>query len=200
MRPPIHLPVADTCGTCAMLPGCRGQEQLEILGCALRCFGCRTDCDYVCPAKQELLLDRMREVRGLDNRCPTLVAAHAPPLPPYVPMIGNLGRWEPGVIDDEVVAVGISSLLRMRGRRLLPAVTSSSHLRRALGVRANTRVLAIGVAPDAVLERFWRYRRSHRTLPELPRLGLELFSTPNFSFFSTAPRIHTVWNRHSTLR
>lgn len=73
-------------------------------------------------------------------------------------------------------------------------------LRTHFGLNPSARVLLLSVAQDKFLEDYWRYRGSRDIPNALAQLNVEAVTIPNFSFFTDAPRTHTLWNVARMLR
>jgi hypothetical protein len=95
-----------------------------------------------------------------------------------------------------MVAVPTHVLLKGRGGNYRAVADNRDELRQLLGVPRETRIVAVSVAHDKVIERFWRFRRRHNLAAALARLDLVGVTCPNYSFFLDATRLNTVVNRH----
>jgi len=76
---------------------------------------------------------------------------------------------------------------------------SAEALRERFQIAPNAQVLAISVKQDPFIESFWAHRDRGR-LAALSRLGITAMSTPNYSFFDDAPRLHSVRNLWRIIR
>lgn len=187
--------IPQSCSNCALQRGCWGGApiQADLFGCGIKCFGCNDACQDVCPAKPDLL-DRIREVRGLDGRVPHITPSSLG-VHQYIPMID---RRITGLdlLDEPVVAVPTRVLVQGRGRKYGAIACDADELRRRLGISPAAEIIAVSVAHDDVIERFWKLRRRHNIPAHLARLGLAGVTCPNYSFFLDATRLNTVINRH----
>ncbi|MDO8433847.1 MAG: DUF4417 domain-containing protein [Candidatus Binatus sp.] len=68
-------------------------------------------------------------------------------------------------------------------------------LRRKFRIGNKAKVLLVSPTRDQFLEVYWAKRRVHDTPRSVLALQLTAMSLPNFSFFTDAPRTHTLWNR-----
>ncbi len=195
-----HLaPVAPLgCKDCAFLRTCGGLEgQQPMFGCFTNCGSCgvaQGKCDYSCPRKPDFWRDWV-EVGGLDPKQRRILPALDVRLPQYVPMIRHgFSRVEP--LPCDVVALNtfevIDSVCRARD-------SSADRLRERLRISPDARVLLVSVKQDRYIENFWAHRDAER-LTALRRLDVAAMTTPNFSFFDDAPRMHSVRNLWRILR
>jgi hypothetical protein len=205
----VSLPVlrtapqlAASCGECTFLPDCGGLEQLKIFGCFGSCGTTCTagaSCDWTCPMRANFV-DRFREIGGLGRKIGALRPISANALPLYVPMVRH-GSKRNYCLTTKVVALSIEDVLKEdRFRGYGPVRGDRGALLDHFGLRPDAQVLVVSVAEDAVLERFWEKRATHGVAQRLATLGLTGMTIPNFSFFSDAPRTHTLWNRGRMLR
>ena len=187
------MTVPPSCSRCVIRPFCGGTEhQMEIAGCLGCAFDCHANCDWVCPRKPDFP-ECVREVRGLSSKLSTLLSVSTA-LPEYVPMIRNgFSRARP--LSSTFVAIPIGEFMYHSDSKYQPIADDASQLRSLLHLRADAKILLVSVAPDRHLERFWALRHATNLYVKLSKLGLSGMTTPNFSFFEDAPRIHTIWNR-----
>lgn len=117
------------------------------------------------------------------------------PLPPYVPLLQHrYSRAAP--LQEPVVALPTFDVLRLdKQGRMAPRFETAQSLRDGYRLAPNSRVILISVATDDALEVYWARRRQDGVPAALSRLGLDGITVPNFSFFTDAPRPHTLWNR-----
>lgn len=192
-------PVAPMgCRDCAFLRMCGGLEgQQTMFGCFTSCGSCGVDegkCDYTCPRKANFWRDWV-EVGGLEPKQRRTLPSLDLALPLYVPMIRHgSSRGEPLPID--VVALNTFEVVDFT-RRVRD--DSPATLRERFQVAPNARVVVVSVKQDRYIESFWANRDKDR-LAALARLGVAAISTPNFSFFDDAPRLHSVRNFWRILR
>lgn len=182
-----------SCGRCALRPFCGGDEhQMSLAGCLTCAFNCPANCDWVCPRKPDFP-DCLREVHGLGRGMASVLSVEAS-IPQYVPMIRN-GFSQSRQLPSPFVAVPIGEFMRNSDTQYGPIDNDAADLRSRLRLRSDAKVILVAVAPDRYLERFWALRRATNVYVRLSKLGLLAMTTPNFSFFEDAPRVHTIWNR-----
>lgn len=199
--------VVASCGGCAFREDRGGlDDQQSMWGCFSACSAeCVTrGCDWTCPSSPSDFIERVRDVGGFSNRGLVLEPLAASGLPSYVPMIHHgYGRGADSDVrvDAEVAAISIKDLFRQREDGRLEVVADDpASLRRRFGLRDDARVLLVCVATDRHLERYWAHRIIDGIPAGLSQLGLLGVTLPNFSFFTDAPRTHTMWNRRRMLR
>jgi hypothetical protein len=145
----------------------------------------------------------MRDVGGFSNEGIPLEPLGAAALPSYVPMIHHgYGRGSDGevALDARTAAISIKDVFRARHDGRLEVVADDpASLRRRFGLRDDSKVLLVCIADDRPLERYWAHRRLDDIPARLVRLGLLGVTLPNYSFFTDAPRTHTLWNRRRML-
>lgn len=205
----MNLPVLQTaslpavsCARCAFLPECGGLERPEFFGCFGACgSGCSVEspCDWTCPRRPDFV-HRVREVGGLGRPAGFVQPISASDLPLYVPMVRHGSKRE-YCLPTKVVALSIEDVLKENQFGIYgPIEYERQALLDRFGLRSDAAVLLVSVAEDAVLERFWEKKVDHDVPRRLANLGLLGMTVPNFSFFSDAPRTHTLWNRGRMLR
>ena len=199
--------VIVSCGTCAFRDDCGGlDDQQSMWGCFSACSAeCVTrGCDWTCPSSNSDFVERVRDVGGLSNRGLVLRPLASAELPSYVPMIHHgYGRGPDSDIrvDAHVAAISIKDVFRARADGRLEVVAEDGRLlRRRFGLRDDAKVLLVCVADDRPLERYWAHRVLDGIPGRLTQLDLLGVTLPNFSFFTDAPRTHTMWNRRRMLR
>ena len=89
---------------------------------------------------------------------------------------------------------------RLRGGRYGAHAMTAQELRQEFQLAPETSILLVSVALDKHLEAYWRYRNSYAVAEHLASLDVIGLTVPNFSFFSDAPRTHTLWNRTRMIR
>jgi hypothetical protein len=191
-------PVAPRgCGVCAFRPTCGGLEQQAFYGCFDACGPCGIEegtCDYSCPRKRDFWRDWI-EVGGLNPQQRREIPGAVLPLPRYIPMVRH-GSRRVHRLESEVVALNTFEVL---SARLQCRDRSAEDLRERFLISPDAVALLISVNHDRPVESFWEHR-SRANLEELGRLGIAAVSTPNFSIFDDAPRIHSVRNLWRILR
>ncbi len=104
-------------------------------------------------------------------------------------------------VEAKVAAISIKDLFRAREDGHLEVVAEDPvSLRRRFGLRDDSQVLLVCIADDRPLERYWAHRRLDDLPARIAKLGLLGVTLPNYSFFSDAPRTHTMWNRRRMFR
>lgn len=133
--------------------------------------------------------------------CEALRTVGATDLLLYVPVIGH-GKRRVRPACAEVVALSLYEVVggRRGGDYGLRSIPGAAALRAKFGLRTDCRVILLSVGPDQALERFWQNHRAADVPHVLADLELIGATTPNFSFFTDAPRTHSLWNRARTLR
>lgn len=186
------------CSGCAFRSTCGGLEgQQSMFGCFSSCWSCGVaegKCDYTCPRKPGFWRD-WAEVGGLTPRPRRPLPALGLDLPWYVPMVRH-GYSRCEALPLDVVALGTFDVLDTICQ---PRVEHAEQLRDRFLVAPHAQVLLVSVNPDRQVESFWAHRTPDR-LASLAQLGVAAMTTPNFSFFDDAPRLHSVRNFWRTLR
>jgi Domain of unknown function (DUF4417) len=195
------------CTACAFRAECGGlDDQQSLWGCFSACsVDCvARGCDWTCPASPADFIERMRDVGGFSNEGITLKPLGDAALPSYVPMIHHgYGRGGDNdvAVDAKIAAISIKDVFRARYDGRLEVVADDAvSLRRRFGLRDDSKVMLVCIANDRPLERYWAHRRLDDIPARLTRLGLLGVTLPNYSFFTDAPRTHTLWNRRRMLR
>lgn len=197
-----------TCAACAYHSICGGLDGQQEFGgcfggCETACKAANGKCDWTCPSHPEVFVRRWREVGGWPPRLTSrgLRAYEGRlPLPPYLPAIYH-GHRRSGVLSTSDVVVPTHKLLSLsRGTGSGVRTVDAADLRARFRLHPAARVVLLSVAQDRFLERYWRYAGSRGVPVALAQLGVEAVSLPNFSFFTDAPRTHTLWNVARMLR
>lgn len=199
---PSAVPLVS-CGPCRFLPSCGGMdEQLDIAGCFASCKAERR-CDeyeWTCPCRPNYAA-RWAEVGGYPARQPDFLhACNEPELPPYVPMVITHGLETSQTVSVSTAAITTFELIQGRGARYGVVDQGATELRERLKLPSRCRILLVSVANDRVLAKYWSRRHINDIPQRLAALGVFGITVPNFSFFSDAPRTHTLWNRARMLR
>ncbi len=196
--------VAVGCGSCALSADCGGlDEQQALWGCFTYCklAGHCDRADWTCPCRPSTFVRRWRQVGGFPPPPPRpLQPMVNAALPLYVPMIQH-GSSRTKSLALSVVAIPLVQVIRRRrSGRLQPRSFSPEALRSEFRVGHDARVLLVGIGPDEDLEIYWQLQEKDKAPLALAQLGLLGITTPNFSYFTDAPRPHTLWNRFRMLR
>lgn len=200
--------VPTSCSACAYQPVCGGLDEQQELGgcfggCETECRAANGRCDLTCPNHPEVFVRRWREVGGWPPRLTTSgLRAYegVVPLPPYIPAIYH-GNRRLGALSSRDVVVPMHKLLSLsRGVGSGVRAANGTDLRARFHLRPDARIVLLSVAQDQYLERYWRYAGARGVSAALAQLGVEAVTLPNFSFFTDAPRTHTLWNIARMLR
>jgi hypothetical protein len=183
------------CHHCFLLEDCGGIY--TGFDCMSRCCDDHASCTLPCPVSQKFV-ETLRDSGGLDSSGPWSVRqAPGLNLPPYVPVIKNgCGRQE----DIELPFVALPTIEVARQRVDNGGMfETADQLRSFFHIGRSARVMLVSVAGDADLERYWE-RSLRESLPErLAALGIELITSPNFSFPLDVPRPVHLANRRRSL-
>jgi hypothetical protein len=110
-------------------------------------------------------------------------------LPVYVPLLRH-GYKRDAPLPLPVVGLNTFEVLDMK---CVSRDLSAEALRHRFRVSSEARALLISVAQDRYVESFWEHRTPAK-LRVLRELGVVAVTTPNFSFFDDAPRLHSIRN------
>jgi len=193
-------PVAPMgCRDCAFLRTCGGLEESQqaMFGCFVDCGSCGVEegaCDYTCPRKPNFWRD-WAEVGGLEPKQRRDLPGLHLTLPRYVPMLRH-GSSRTDALPEEIVALNTFEVVDSTCHS---HDSSPESLRERVKVSPSADVLLISVNQDRYVESFWGHRDQQR-LADLARLGVAAMSTPNFSLFDDAPRLHSVRNLWRIIR
>ena len=185
------------CSICSFLPTCGGLEQQTFYGCFYGCGSCGLEagrCDYTCPRKPDFWRD-WAEVGGIFPEQRRKIPSTPLKLPRYIPMIRH-GSMRSRPLVADYVALNTFEVLDSRCRSRFSSATA---LRRHFMLASETPTLLISVKQDPKVESFWQHRSSTK-LGDLAGVGVAVVSTPNFSIFDDAPRLHSVRNLWRILR
>jgi hypothetical protein len=189
------LPIAATtpaaCPSCAYLKACGGLEQQSLFGCFDACGSCRSGgkkCDYTCPSKPGFLRDFV-EIGGFQPQQRRELPGVSEALPVYVPLIRH-GYKRQALLPLPIVGLNTFEVLDMK---CVSRDESADAMRDRFGVSLGARAVLISVAQDRYVESFWEHRAPAK-LRALRELGVVAVTTPNFSFFDDAPRLHSIRN------
>lgn len=190
-----------SCEDCYFRRDCGGLDgQQGLWGCFSKCKsdGICNRADWTCPCRPIQFARRLGEVGGnlhpLTTRFLTS-PVNDRPLPLYVLLIQHRSTRRLPFMGPFVAVPTFKVIGTHRGGAYGPATATASALRREFLVSQNARVLLISPSRDQLLERYWAKRRAHKTADALLALRLTAITLPNFSFFSDAPRTHSLWNR-----
>lgn len=192
----------EGCKECRFRPGlCHGTDgYLGLDGCASFDHSKCEENEWTCVCNLERLSERNREVGGFDCKLNTTLRSIDIELPNYIP---TFYHGFPGAkqLDLEWIALPLHRLLRPEsGGTILAIAKNGQELRQSLCVHPKTKIILTGPGPDQIIEDFWRYHRKASLLSLLKELDIQVFTVPNFSFFSDAAPMHHRYNRSRILR
>jgi hypothetical protein len=143
---------------------------------------------YACPNNPEYFLREVASVEALDYRPQSrLKAPSLGRLPLYIPQIHHgYRRSQPFRGRDGYVAISLADIFSKKWQ----TNCTSRDLRKHFTVDPSAKVLALGVADDVSLEKWWGNFAHQLNL--LKRMGVSAVTTPNFSIFENAPRSQTL--------
>lgn len=189
------------CSRCELRTQCGTLPTAGIWGCYDHCLT-KCDpatCDFTCPHNSRYA-ERWWEVGGMGPaRLATVPNAGLHSLPSYLPVVfGKYARELPA--SAPIVVVPLAALFRQRRNGDIdPIAHDSAGLRARFRLRADARVIASGVGPDADIEWLWHHHDSAPLGKMLHAMGVEAATAPNYSYFAYAPRDHYLWNRKRML-
>jgi|GEM_PF-1171270 len=192
---------SDTCSYCSLRPSlCHGSDDIWFAGCSAFDHKKCVDWKWTCLCNPQLLVNRSREVDGFECKLKHSLHSVSSNLPYYIPTwYHKIPYSKP--LNLEWVAIPLHAIFkRNRITGLIPVAQTASELRKEMGIGPNTKILVTGVAPDQMLEDFWKWHLSSGLLKQLSNLGISLITVPNFSFFLDSPPLHHRYNRSRILR
>lgn len=189
------------CSDCPVLEVCGGYRHTGgAWSCMDRCVACEASCNKVCLKRPEAFVRDLAEIGGFGTQdISSLFGGRSvAALPRYVPMVQH-GRCFAEPLYAPWAAIPIRELFRVRRGRYRTIEASPVDLRRTFGLAPGTRVVFVGTGPDACIERYWKWRRSHDAPKQLAELAIDVAVVPNFSFCLEDPRPQHLANRKRTL-
>jgi len=121
-------------------------------------------------------------------------------LPQFVPTFYHRFS-EAKPLEIEWVAVPLHVLFRpASGDGIKCLAGDRDELRATLGLHPKTRIMVTGPGKDQLIELFWRFHCDARLLNLMKSWDVQLFTVPNYSFFTDAPPLHHHYNRSRILR
>lgn len=199
---PPHLMAA--CQRCSFESACGGlgEAQEALFGCFSHCQA-ELQCgsyDWTCPCRPDFAA-RWAEVGGWQSQPRAVLrACTEPTLPKYIPMVVTHGLKTRDIVPVSVAAVTTFEFIKGRGRRKYLSAENAALFREQCRLPPDSRVLLVSVGHDGRLATYWQTRLVSELPRRLAALGAIGITVPNFSFFSDAPRTHTLWNRARMLR
>lgn len=157
-------------------------------------------CERVCMKRGSVFARDLAEIGGFDaDDIPSLSNPPDPrELPHYVPMVQH-GRVLAEALYVPWAAIPIKEVFRLKQGRYSTLARTPLDLRRLFALGPRTQVLFVGTGPDAVIERFWQYRRAHDAPKQLAALEIRAAVVPNYSFCLEDPRPQHLFNRKRSL-
>ncbi len=192
----------EACQQCDLKPGlCPGFEgDLGMAGCSVVDHAKCEQHEWTCACNSERLAERGLEVRGFKCKLEKPLLPIDVELPHYVPTFYH-GFPGANPLDLERVALPLHCLFKSDSRNGIKCLAEDRKgLRASLGLHQNTKIMVTGPGPDQLIEDFWRFHRDLTLLKLLKALDIELFTVPNYSFFTDAPPLHHNYNRGRILR
>ncbi len=136
---------------------------------------------------------RLAEVNGVDFDDIAITNPINPSLPRYVPTIPNGSGKLFREYTPKYVAVSLSDVVS--AKRL--QVATDIHAR--LGVSKRTKVILLGFANDALLERAWPAAERHRIIDEFKKLDLHAIVPPDYSVWANQPHAERLINQKKSM-
>ncbi len=136
---------------------------------------------------------RLAEVNGIDFEDIVITDPINPSLPRYIPTIPNGSGKLFTEYTPEYVAVSLSDVVSAKQMK----VAADIHAR--LGVSKKTKVILLGFANDALLERMWPAAVRHRVIAELSKLDLHAVIPPDYSVWANQPHAERLINQKKSM-
>jgi len=191
-----------TCQQCALKPGlCHGFEgDWGMVGCPVIDHSKCKKHGWTCACNPDRLGARVMEVRNFQCRLERALLPIDFDLPQFVPTFYHrFADAKP--LKIEWVAVPLHVLFRsVSGDGIKWLAEGRDELRASLGLHEKTRIMVTGPGKDQLIEVFWRFHRDAKLLNLLKSWDVQLFTVPNYSFFTDAPPLHHHYNRSRILR
>src|ERR1017187_3314084 len=190
------------CKTCPLKPAfCHGvDEGFAVGGCMAFDHKKCTEFGWTCLCNLKLLAERFQEVGNFKCQLQRNLLPIEFQQPRYIPTLYH-GFNYARPLDVDWIAIPLHILFRSHADgSMVPIAKTPRRLRELFGVRPNTKIILTGVGPDQGIEDFWGVHQTDDFLPLLRQLEIQLFSVPNYSFFTNAPPPHNRYNRSRILR
>ena len=156
--------------------------------------------EWTCACNPQRLVERAMEVRGFNCKLERSLLPIGIDLPPYIPTFYH-GFPEAKPLELEWGALPLHCLFKSEsGDGIKCVAKDGNELRALLGLHQKTQIILTGPGPDQLIEDFWRFHRHSNLLNLLKALDIQLFTVPNYSFFTDAPPLHHHYNRSRILR
>jgi hypothetical protein len=189
------------CVDCHFLQDCGGLDgQQGLWGCFSKCYsdGLCGRADWTCPCRPKQFARRLAEVGGdLHSPATSFLTStlNEEELPLYIPLIQHGSARRTRFRKSFVALPTFGVVGKHRSDPYGPATRSAAGLRRKFVISESAKVLFIWPTHDQLLELYWAKRRALKTPHALLPLRIAAITLPNFSFFTDAPRTHSLWNR-----
>jgi hypothetical protein len=190
-------PPCSSCAECVFLRDCGGLDGPDYSnGCFQRCdLYCKLNpCDCLCPCTPIGFDEAWDDVGGIcipPSICVTPRTARK--LPYYVPNIHHAGNRR-HVLSERVVAIPLAAIIRKNRRGLEIAFETHDELCFTLKLARSTQVLLSCIAPDQLIEDFWRDHQLKNLLQQVSKLNLLGMTVPNYSFMLDTPRVNSLYS------
>lgn len=156
--------------------------------------------EWTCTCNSQRLGERVLEVGGFKCKLDKALLPTDVGLPQYIPAFYH-GFPEAKPLELEWIALPLHCLFRSDSADGIKWLAKDGkELRATLGLHQTTKIILTGPGPDQLIEDFWRFHRHSNLLKLLKTLDIQLFTVPNYSFFSDAPPLHHNYNRGRILR
>ena len=156
--------------------------------------------EWTCACNLGRLGARVMEVRNFQCRLERALLPIDFDLPQFIPTFYHRFA-EAKPIEIEWVAVPLHVLFKSAsGEGIQWLAEGRDELRASLGLHPKTRIMVTGPGKDQLIEIFWRFHRDAKLLKLLKSWDVQLFTVPNYSFFTDAPPLHHHYNRSRILR
>jgi len=155
---------------------------------------------WTCACNPPLLGKRMLEVGGFGCKLGAKLKPIGDALPKYVTTIYHNGGRS-GLLDLDWVAIPLYRIIQYGsdGTANLIAEDAES-LRKIFRLHARTKIIVTGPGADQGIENFWKHHQKAGLLSRIQKLGISVFTVPNYSFFFGMPPMHHRYNRGRILR
>lgn len=183
------------CQHCFAHNECGGQYAPGRFDCF--CTTCKPDdCTYVCPRNQKFITI-WRDNGGITINTPTL-RQHQHDLPTYIPLIQH-GNRRTTPLHIPYAALTTFDVTR-RDKRTKDMIRDPQALRQKFHLQPNTALLLSSIAPDNLLESYWRHRNHRQLVQGLKAIAPTHVIAPNFSLFHDVPRFDNLANIKRSLQ
>jgi len=192
----------EACQQCDLKPGlCPGfEEDWGMAGCSVFDHSKCEKHEWTCACNSQRLGERILEVRGFKCKLDRSLLPIDVDLPHYIPTFYH-GFPEAKPLELEWIALPLHCLFRSDSDDGIKWLAEDrTRLRALLGLHPNTKIVLTGPGPDQLIEDFWRFHIHSNLLSLLKVLDIQLFTVPNYSFFTDAPPLHHNYNRGRILR